>query len=80
MSGNCNHKITFDNHLKTAMNSNDNLLSTKVKSGWIVFGIAETKKKKKIDDNCQSPLSCLDLSKLVVKNFKFLCHCIQFRK
>ena len=45
MSGNRNHEITFDNHLKTAMNSNDNLLSTKVKSGSIVVGIAGKKKK-----------------------------------
>ena len=47
MSGNRNHEITFDNHLKTAMNSNDNLLSTKVKSCSIVVGIAVKKKKKK---------------------------------
>ena len=70
MSANRNHEITFDNHLKTAMNNNDNLLSTKVKSGSIVVGIAEKKKKKKIHlENCQSPLSCLDLRMLVVNEF-----------
>ena len=46
MSGNRNHDITFDNHFKTAMNSNDNLLSTKVRPGSIVVGIAENKKEK----------------------------------
>ena len=60
MSGNRNHEITLDNHLKTAMNSNDNLLSTKVESGSIVVGIDEKKKKKTEKKTGKSILATVD--------------------
>ena len=51
MSGNRNREIPFDNHLKTCANSNDNILSTKVKSGSVMVEIAEKKNLKKKPEN-----------------------------
>ena len=59
--------------------SNDNLLSTKVKSSSIVVGIVKAKKRKSHLGHCQWPLSCLDL-RMLVKKFEISLHLLTIQQ